>query len=139
MEISKEILIEIAGQMHHGMEYYIHRKTGELVFYPEDHGYLEDEENPWQPDILKVSSDFENYIEIVPMPSAKGFSVMEDFAYTVKDKEIQNILLNALSRKKPFAHFNAIVHQLPENHRNAWFAFKEEKMVEHIKEQLEEY
>jgi hypothetical protein len=137
MHLSKERLIEIADELDHTMVYYIHRETGELVFYPKDDGYyMEDEENPWQMDIQKVESDSKNYIEIEPMPSSRGFSVMEDFAYSVTDKEIQDLLLQALSGKKPFAHFNSYVHQLSENYKKAWFAFKNEKMVEWLKEQL---
>jgi hypothetical protein len=139
MNLSQEKLIEIAGEMHHGLVYFIHRETGEVVYYPEDDGYfIGDEDNPWKPDIQKVNSDPEKYIEIEPMPSSKSFAVMEAFAHSVKDRGIQDQLLRALSGKKPFAHFNAFVHQMSENHRNAWFAFKEEKMVEWIKEQLED-
>ena len=140
MHLDQEKLIDIAGEMDIGMICFVHRDTGELISYPrdlEDGDYFEGEDNLWLPDIEKVSADPDSYIEIGPMPASESFKVMEDFADSVKDYSIQEPLIRVLSNKKPFAHFKALVHQLPERHKNAWFAFKEQKMTEWIKAQLD--
>jgi len=139
MHLPKEKLVDIAGELEMRMICFIHCQTAELISYPQDEdfgGYFLEEENPWRQYKEKVNSDRSNYIEIEPMPSSIKYKLMEDFANTIKDNWLHDQLIKALTGKKPFAHFNALIHQVSESHKKAWFAFKQEKTVEWIKDQL---
>lgn len=136
MQLSKEKLIDISGELDMKMKCFLHKQTLELVSFPDELLIGDVDEDMWHEQILKIKSNEENYIEIERMNSTESFQVMEDFAKTVKDNWVANRLLEALEGKKPFAHFNHCIHNMPDQHKKAWFSFKQERMVEFIQKQL---
>lgn len=141
MNITRETLVNIAGEMDLGMGCYMHLQTGELLYLPDELdfriSFLEDEENPWQADYDKLKIDESNYFQIERLPSKKGFAIMETFAFSIDDPKIKSQLVQALEGQKPFAHFKNIIHGLPENYRNDWFAIKLEETIKWIREQID--
>ncbi|MBT3749455.1 MAG: hypothetical protein HOG34_10760, partial [Bacteroidetes bacterium] len=53
--------------------------------------------------------NWDNCISFEPLDSHDSFKIMEYFADDIMDNSFQNKLINALSHKKPFANFKAIV------------------------------
>jgi hypothetical protein len=139
MQLSKEKLIEIVGELDIKMKCYVHKKTGELVSFPDDLLWdaYDDYKEDWQPNIDQVNKNPQDFIKIERMRSFGAFQVMEEFAEGVKEDWVRNKLINALRGKKPFAHFNAWIHQVQDQHKKAWFVFRQEKMVEWVRDQLE--
>jgi len=56
--------------------------------------------------------------------------------YAVKEDpvKLQDKLINALNRKRPFANFKFIIDSSP--YRREWFGFKKQWMEDHVKELL---
>ena len=137
MQVSKEKLVEISGELEMKMKCFIHRQTQELVTFPDEllFGYID--EDDWIQETNKVNSNPEAYIEIERMTAFESFQVMEDFANNIKDNWISRQLIEALEGKKPFAHFNHCIHNMPDHYKKAWFSFRQEKMIEFIQQQLE--
>jgi hypothetical protein len=139
MQLSKEKLIDIVGELDMKMKCYVHKQTGELLSFPDDllWDIYDDAEEIWQPFKDRVNENQRDFIEIERMPSYQYFKVMEEFAGTVKENWVQNKIIEALNGKKPFAHFNGHIHQTNDHHKKAWFAFRQQKMVEWVRDQLE--
>jgi phage pi2 protein 07 len=136
MQLSKEKLIDISGELDMKMKCFLHKETLELVTFPDELLVGDFDEDIWKEQLMKIKSREKDYIEIEAMNSTESFRVMEAFTKTVKDKWIASRLLEALEGKKPFAHFNHCIHNMPDQHKKAWFSFKQERMVEFIQKQL---
>jgi len=120
-----------------GLNCAIHKKTKVVYinFFTleilEETGMGEDELLDEDRDIIENPSD---YIEIEKMPSGQAFRIMEDFAEQTNDKSLQNRLIQALERRKPFANFKRTIDNSDE--REAWFAFKNERYFNYVKRRL---
>ena len=55
---------------------------------------------------------------------------MEQFVATLPESRISSMLSEALSERKPFRHFNHIIHQSDE--REAWFAFRQKCLENYV-------
>lgn len=69
---------------------------------------------------------WENCITIEPPDSHESFKIMEHFAQSLTDENIQSRLFDALNRKRPFANFKNIVEN--SEFRQSWFNFKHEQL-----------
>ena len=72
------------------------------------------------------------------MESRESFSLRRDFADTVDSASLKNELFNALSQRKPFSKFKYIIDGSGD-YREKWFTFKDERMQEWVKEQIDIY
>lgn len=61
---------------------------------------------------------------------------MADFTEQVEDAELQEALVNALNRPKPFRNFKWIVEN-DGDYREKWFDYKRKRYIEHVEEQVE--
>ena len=71
-----------------------------------------------------------------PISSRDAFETMEAFINTVKNKYLQNRLMQAIDQKKPFANFKKIIDNSIE--RQNWFDFRDKAYAEIAKEWLED-
>ncbi len=137
--ISKDVLKEAADLLLSDMKCYIHRSSFELVSFPDEglsgEYYMDDEENPWQEDIDKVSGN-SDYLELERMESSDSFRVLEDFSNSLPQTGLKNILISALQGRKPFRNFNHLIHNA-DNERDLWFAYRMERMIEWVSAQTE--
>jgi hypothetical protein len=131
MNLSKEKLKDIAGDLQLGLKCFIHQKTGELVSIV-DPDQIDDDDELWKEEIEKVKD--KNFIEIEPMTSTESFEVMEDFVNTLDEGPTKIRLETALEGKKPFANFKFQIDN--SEYRQSWFAFKDEKYIEWLADQL---
>ncbi len=135
MEFSRDILNKIADSLEAGEKCFIHKQTFEMITYPEDCILeLDPGNNAWREEMEKVKNDA-NFIQVEKMSSRESFVVMEDFTESIQDQRIKTSLLIALRAKKPFSRFKRIVESLSE-FRELWFAFRREKNITLVKEQL---
>src|SRR5215208_3334048 len=105
MEVSKEILNEIADSMEAGFICFIHQDSLELVTYPDTDRYPDMDIKEWKEEISKVRKHKKKFIEIESMESSDSFKVMEQFVDTLPDSVTKIRLLTALEGHKPFANF----------------------------------
>ena len=69
------------------------------------------------------------------MNSSDEFRLMQNFAEQINDINFAIKLNDALRKKKPFAEFSFTLDKFGE-YRELWFAFKEQRFIEWIQNQL---
>ena len=134
---------EVADSLSAGMVCYINPATLEKTDIPHsvidlfDEEEVEDEEetDPFYADLKRIRHEWEQTITISPPESQESFSFMERFVNTLPESRLSNMLSNALSARKPFRHFNHLIHQSDE--REAWFAFRQKCLENYTAEILE--
>lgn len=135
IEIKPETLKMIAEYLDSGVLCFYHKTTGELETYPKDLEFsgLEDE---WADVTDKIEANRMDYLELEPMSSFEAFKIMEGFIDNIDHVPTHNKFIDAISRKKPFQHFNDLLHYYPDL-RQQWFAYKLERYIEFVKDQFE--
>ena len=89
-----------------------------------------EEDDPFYEDLKRINRDWEQTITINPPESEVSFSFMESFVDSLPESRIRVMLSDALSGRKPFRHFNHIIHQSSE--REAWFAFRQRCLKNYV-------
>ena len=84
----------------------------------------------------EATNNPEKFLLLEPISSRDAFETMEAFINTVKNKYLQNRLMQAIDKKKPFANFKKIIDSSLE--RQNWFDFRDKAYAEIAKEWLEE-
>lgn len=135
INLTKDQIKEIAEQLDCGNRCYINKETGDIKTTPDfDNGYADEE---LLADVLaELEENWDKYIQIEKMESHESFDLMADFADSVDSRELRDSLINALNRKHPFRNFKWIVDNSGP-YRQKWFAFKNQRLIEWVKDQLE--
>jgi len=134
-EITPEIIKDIAEMLDMGMVCFYHKPTGTMDYYPDefrDPGY---DEEPWAEVIDKIAENYGEYQRFEGMSSPEAFKVMEDFIAGINHLPTHNKFIEAISRKKPFANFNHLLHDYPDL-REEWFKYKLARGIAYVKEQI---
>ncbi|MEO6228596.1 MAG: UPF0158 family protein [Ferruginibacter sp.] len=132
---SSEQIKEISEQLDCGFRALYHKKSGELIFVPDTDQYFDMDTDAWKEEFTKLKKNGSSYQEIYAMDSNDSFKVMGDFAQEVANEKLQQELLNALNRKKPFSQFKFIIDNSGV-YRQQWFDFKNKRYLEWTKDQL---
>lgn len=128
---------EVADSLSAAMVCYINPATLEKIDIPqsvidtiffdeeddEDNENDEEEGDLFYADLKRIKRDWEQTVTINPPESGESFTFMERFVNTLPESRLSKMLSEALSGRKPFRHFNNIIHQSAE--REAWFAFRQ--------------
>lgn len=143
----RPLVKDVAERLSAGLVCYINPSTLEMIDIPqeivetmmfeEDEEIEENEESEIDPsyaDIKRIHRDWEQTITIAPPQTHESFSFMEQFVVTLPESSISKALTNALSNRKPFAHFNSLIHQ--SDKREDWFAFRQECLEQYVVEML---
>jgi hypothetical protein len=128
---------DIAENLEMGQKCYVHITTNELVSFPDSLRNPDWEMDAWEEEVRKVEENGEAYREIEGMTSNESFRVMEEFAEVVGSRPLQERLLAALSRNKPFRNFKYEIDNAGE-YRQRWFDFRSQKMLAWVKEKIDE-
>lgn len=87
----------------------------------------------WEMEMLqeaeKIGKDWqERYLPIPTLDSSESYRDMEEFVYSIQDKRLANRLTRAISGQGAFRNFREVLSGYP-SVREAWFAYKEERML----------
>ena len=135
VKITKEQIKEIAEQLDCGNRCYINKETGDIKTTPDfDNGYADEE--LWADVLEELEENWDKYIQIEKMESHESFEKMADFAENVDSRELRDGLINALNKKHPFQKFKWVVDNSGP-YRQKWFDFKNQRLIEWVKDQLE--
>ncbi len=125
----KKVVFEIAGNLLIGFMCFFNPETLEvesvpqkMISDPEEYEMITREKYT---DAEMKHLQWQKYIEVEPMESHQSFKVMEYFIGEVDDNNLQNKLINALNRRKPFANFKYIVET--SKYRQQWFDFRQKQ------------
>ena len=138
LKLTKEQINEIYQDLDCGLRCFLNTETGEIKSIPDFDSNPYAEEEMWEEEIDEIDSNPDKYVELEEMSSRDSFGMMEEFADEVDDKTIQKLLLDGLSRPKPFHNFKFVIDNSGE-YRDKWFEFKEKRICEWIVEQIEDY
>ena len=139
VSIPIEIIKEIAEYLDTGMKCFYHIHTGELEYYPDElRGHAVYDEEIWQEIIDKVEDNDQEYIAFQAIESHESFSIMEEFVAGITETRIRDRFEDAIAFRKPFQNFKQLLNVYPEL-RQQWFDHKNQKYIECVQEQLNEY
>lgn len=135
MEISRETLNDIVDSLEAGFMCFLHRETFEVISYPDPEQHSNMDPKDWKEELDKVKKNKKKFIEIEGMTSSDSFKVMKEFIESLDNSETKIRLVTALEGRKPFANFK---HQIDNSgeYREQWFAFRKQKNMEWIQNQL---
>jgi Uncharacterised protein family (UPF0158) len=136
IEIKPEKIKEIAEMLDAGMICFYHKINGEMEYYPDMDRNPGFGEEMWTDVIEKVDENYSDYLRFEGISSFEAFRVMEYFIDDIEDIPLHNKFIDAISRKKPFRQFGDLLLYYPDL-RQQWFAYKLERYIEFLKEQVE--
>jgi Uncharacterised protein family (UPF0158) len=134
----------------HDSSWYLDRQTGDVILRSDDFDdeldlgdELDDDVEPDEyadPGVAEalaaISAGSPRYVAIDPVPSHRGFRIMEDFVATLPDGAVHRELSHALDRRRPFRSFKDALYGFPEV-REAWYRSHERRMLEEARGWLE--
>lgn len=77
---------------------------------------------------------WKNVVSFEPLDSSESFRIMENFVMQMTDARAQGALMDILSKRKPFAHFNSYIHQ--SKYRVDWFKFRSAAYEKQVRETI---
>ena len=135
MQVSNEKLKEIADNLDTGFRCYFNIETQEIVTFPDEDRFPDMDTEDWKDDMKKVKKNRKKFKEIESMDSSESFKIMEDFIDSIDDETLKSRLTQAIEGYKPFANFQFQIDRSGP-FREMWFAFKANKMIEWVNDQL---
>lgn len=136
MKLTEKQIAEIADELDCGMRCFYNLKTGEIKTIINSDNWIGADEEPWEEVWNEIEDNWDDYFEFKGLESHESFQIMADFAENIENKRLQNNLINALNRRKPFQNFKWHIDNSGE-YRQQWFDFKKMRYIEWVKEQIE--
>lgn len=116
---------------------YLNLETGGIAIISELGDSFDENGNEIDGDDTEKFDDKSKYILIPGSNPREAFENMERFTETVKNRELQPKLYNALSMNRPFYHFRDILLGYPEEQKR-WFSFQEQATRQQIHDWVEQ-
>ena len=135
----RKIVPEIAESIDAGEVCFLNTDTLETEEIPEFlleeiYDEMDEEGKEWTGDFEIRHLKWENYIEITPPGSREAFRYMEDFAEALPPGSFKRKVIDALEKKRPFAHFKDLVEG--SEYSQNWFDYKQKRLEEYVLEFL---
>lgn len=136
MKFTELQIIEVADNLDCGMRCFCNLKSGEIKTVMNFDSWIGADEEPWEEEIRAIEENWTDFYEFEGMSSHDSFSIMADFTDTVDNRELQNKLINALNRSKPFRNFKCQIDNSGP-YRQKWFDYKKMRFMELVKDQID--
>lgn len=137
MKPTEEQIKDIAEDLDCGFVCYYNFKTGEVVKVLSSEDLMMIDEEGWEEELDNLDENWGDFVEFRPFESYEAFQVMADFTEIVDDSALQERLINALNRPKPFQNFKWQIDHSGK-YRQMWFDYKGERYIQWVKEQVEQ-
>ena len=141
MKPSEKQIEEIADELDFGMRCFYNLKTGEIMTIPDYDSMFYADKESWEEESKELDANWDDYFEFDDFDSHESFQIMEDFTESIDDARLQDRLVAALNKPKPFKNFKQQI-DYSGGYREQWFDYKKECYIRKIKEQIadnEEY
>lgn len=135
IELDKQQINEIAGQLDCGFRTFCHKTTGELISIPDTRKFPEADSDEFEEENERLETNWNEYVEIEAMRSNDSYRVMVDFAEQLTNRPLQDALFRALNKRGPFREFKFVINNSGD-FRQQWFDFKNQRAVEWVIQQL---
>jgi hypothetical protein len=136
MKLTEKQIEEIADNLDCGMRCFYNLKTGEIKTILNFDSWIGADEEPWEEESKEIDVNWADYFEFEGFDSHDSFRIMADFAENVDDIRLQDKLINALNKSKPFQNFKWQIDNSGE-YRQQWFDFKKMRYIQWVQEQIE--
>jgi hypothetical protein len=136
MKLTEKQIEEIAENLDFGMRCYYNLKTGEIKTLLNLDSWIGADEELWEEEYKEIDDNWADYFEFKGFESHDSFRIMADFAESVDDTILQDKLIKALNRPKPFQNFKWQIDNSGE-YRQQWFDFKKMRYIQWVKKQID--
>ena len=126
---------EIAERLDCGFRAFIHIKTRQILFVPDDNNYSDFDTEAWAEELEQLENNFTDYYEIDKWTSSEAFEIMSEFTDQLTDNNLQSRLIDALRKRKPFREFKFVIDSSGD-FRQLWFDFKNMWQQDFVSRQL---
>ncbi|MBK8055626.1 MAG: hypothetical protein IPK35_20730 [Saprospiraceae bacterium] len=132
MNLTPDILKEISEQLDCGFRAFIHKTSLELIFIPDTNDLPDIDMDAWEEETELLDNNFTEYHEIDKWDTSDAFDMMLEFTEGLDDNEkLQNSLLEALRKRKPFREFKFFIDNSGV-YRQKWFDFKNQWQIDYV-------
>jgi hypothetical protein len=138
MELTEKQIEEIAEYLELGFKCYYNLKSDKIVTIPDFDSWCSDNEEFWDDVIKELEENWDDFYEFERVESRISYRFMADFAESLDDTKLQDKLIKALNRPKPFRNFKWEIDDSGE-YRQQWFDFKKSCFIQWVKDQIEAY
>jgi wyosine [tRNA(Phe)-imidazoG37] synthetase (radical SAM superfamily) len=135
MKLNDKQIEEIADNLDSGMKCFYNLKTGEIKTIINFDNWIGADKEPWEEDINEIENNLDNYVEFEGLSTQESFRIMADFAENVDNNSLQERLVNALNKSKPFGNFKWQIDNSGD-YRQEWFNFKKARYIDWVKDQI---
>lgn len=136
MELTEKQIEEIAENLECGMRCFYNLTSGEIKTILNFNNWIGADEEPWEEELEEIEEHWDDYFEFVGFESHESFQIMVDFAESIDDHRLQNRLIGALNKRKPFQHFKWEIDNSGE-FRQQWFDYKRMCYIQRVKDQID--
>jgi hypothetical protein len=136
MKLTEKQIEEIADNLDSGMRCFYNLKTGEIKTILNFDNWIGADEEPWEEESKEIDENWGDYFGFVGFESHESFQIMADFAESIEDNRLQNNLIDALNKRKPFQNFKWQIDNSGE-FRQQWFDYKKMRYIQWIIEQID--
>ncbi|MFA7493264.1 MAG: UPF0158 family protein [Proteiniphilum sp.] len=136
MELTEKQIEEIAENLECGMRCFYNLTSGEIKTILNFNNWIGADEEPWEKELEEIEEHWDDYFEFVGFESHESFQIMVDFAESIDDHRLQNRLIGALNKRKPFQHFKWEIDNSGE-FRQQWFDYKRMCYIQRVKDQID--
>ncbi|WP_339739448.1 UPF0158 family protein [uncultured Sunxiuqinia sp.] len=136
MKLTEKQIEEIADNLDCGMRCFYNLKTGGIKTLLNFDSWIGADEEPWEEEAKEIDENLDDYFEFEGFETHESFRIMADFAERIDDPKLQDQLINALNRPKPFRNFKWQIDNSGE-YRQQWFDYKKMRYIQRVKEQID--
>ena len=135
--VNLEEVLEAIEMRTRESNYFYHKKSGEIYYITDDE--LRDAEDgidiseypEWQQESLKTAIDIfstDDYIKLPDDYEINDYKIMEDFCYSIEDKELRNEMTNAIDGKGAFRIFKDKIYEY--DIADEWYDYQDKRFKE---------
>ena len=136
-EVNLEEVLEAIEMRTKDSNYFYHKKTGEIYYITdselrEAEGDIAMDEYPeWKQQSIKTAVDIHSTSDYIKLPKddeIDDYEIMENFCYSIEDKELKKELLNTINGKGAFRRFKDKIYEY--NLADDWYDYQDKNYRE---------
>lgn len=134
MNLKEKQVREIAEYLSSDSICFLHKKTGEIIFFPREIYEYDDE--CIQEAREKIEDNIQDYLKFEPMDSHQAFLVLKKFVEEIVPQDLQEEFFSILSGAKPFRNFKNHIDRF-DVLRQQWFDFQQEQNIQWVEKYID--
>ena len=145
-KVKLEDVLEAIEMRTRESNYFYNKKTGEIHYITDDE-LQEAEEDidindypEWQQESIKTAIEIlttDNYIKLPEEDEIDDYGIMEDFCFSIEDKELRNEMLEVIEGKGAFRRFKDKIYEY--DLVDDWYDYQDKRFREKAIEWCERY